>query len=71
MWPELEAALRGEPAYVEEHFADYPDYCILNLCRLMMSFRTRDVVVSKWQAGDWATQSSPQWTELIERAKRS
>lgn len=51
-WRELESALFGELEYVEEHLHLYPDYCILNLCRLIYSFETRNVVVSKAQAAD-------------------
>lgn len=49
-WAELETSLYGELDYIEKHLRDYPDYCILNLCRLIYSFKTRDVVVSKAQA---------------------
>lgn len=70
-WPELESALRGELRYVEEHLNDYPDYCILNLFRLMVSFETRDVVVSKSAAADWAYQHFPRWRRHIELAKKS
>jgi len=44
-WPEIKTALYGELDYVKKHLWDYPDYCILNLCRLVYSFETRDVVV--------------------------
>jgi hypothetical protein len=70
-WPELESALRGELKYVEDHLDDYPDYCILNLFRLMYSFETRDAVVSKSAAAAWAYQHFPRWRRHIELAKRS
>ncbi len=70
-WPELEGALRGELEYVREHLDDYPDYCILNLCRLMYSFETEDVVVSKAAAAAWACEAFPQWRRPIELAKKS
>lgn len=70
-WPEIESALLGELAYVEEHLHDYPAYCILNLCRLMYSFVARDVVVSKWVAGSWARKEYPQWSRLIDLAKKA
>jgi hypothetical protein len=50
-WPELEAALWHEHDFIVKHLAEYPDYCILNLCRLIYSFQTRDVVVSKRFSG--------------------
>jgi hypothetical protein len=70
-WDELEAALRDELAYVERHLFKYPAYCALNLCRLMYSFQTRDVVVSKTAAGVWADSIYPQWSELITTAGKS
>ena len=69
-WPELEAALHGELRYVAEH-PEYPDYGILNLCRLMYSFETRDVVISKAMAAEWARRAMLQWRLLIELAKKS
>ena len=38
-WVELEADLEEQLQYVEAHLEVYPAYCILNLCRLMTSFR--------------------------------
>ena len=70
-WPELESALWGELDYVERHLADYPDYCVLNLCRLMYSFDTRDVVVSKRASAGWAYDAFPEWRPLIEAARKS
>jgi hypothetical protein len=70
-WSELEEALRGELEYVENHLVDYPSYCVLNLCRLIYSFQTRDVVISKTSAGLWVEDSFPQWLELIQIAGKS
>jgi hypothetical protein len=70
-WPEIESALYGELNFVEKHLHEHPDYCILNLCRLMYSFETKDVVVSKAQASDWACDALPEWKHLIELAGKS
>jgi hypothetical protein len=70
-WFELEDALRDELAYVENHLVGYPAYCVLNLCRLLYSFQTRDVVISKTSAGLWAEETYPQWSEIIQIAGRS
>jgi len=70
-WPELESALRGELDYVKAHLADYPAYCVLNLCRLIYSFQTHDVVVSKRASAAWAVARLPDWRSLIEAALRS
>lgn len=70
-WPELEAALYSELDYVARHLHDYPDYCILNLCRLVYSFETRDVVISKAAAAAWAYDALPAWRRPIDLARRS
>ena len=70
-WPELEQALRSELQYVTDHLQQYPDYCILQLCRLIYSHETRDVVVSKARAADWAHDALPDWRRHVELARRS
>jgi hypothetical protein len=70
-WPTLAQALDGELNYVAQHLTDYPDYCVLNLCRVMYSFAARDVVVSKRTAARWALTTIPQWRALIEAAVSS
>ena len=69
-WPEIEQALEGEFRYVEEHLDQYPDYSILQLCRLIYSYETREVVVSKAQAADWAVDALPDWKRHVELAKK-
>ena len=68
-WSEIESALCSELDYVEKHLQVYPDYCILNLCRLIYSFETRDVVVSKAAASDWAHQALSEWRRHIDLAR--
>ena len=70
-WDELAIALKGESDYVEKHLDDYPDYCVLNLCRLMYSFSTRDVVTSKRASAKWAIGVFPEYKRLIEAAVKS
>jgi hypothetical protein len=69
-WPELTTALEGELDYVKAHLDLYPAYCVLNLCRLIYSFETRDVVISKHASASWATEAFPQWSPLIKAAGR-
>jgi hypothetical protein len=69
-WPELESALQGELDYVAKHLTDYPAYCVLNLCRLIYSFDTRDVVVSKRWSARWARDAFPEWRPDIEAATK-
>jgi hypothetical protein len=70
-WKEIEQALEGEFKYVEDHLDEYPHYCILQLCRLIYSYETRDVVVSKAQASDWARTALPKWRQHVELARKS
>lgn len=70
-WAEIERALENEIRYVEEHLEQYPDYCILNLCRLLYSYQTREVVISKDQASRWALDALPEWSDLVELARKS
>ena len=70
-WPEIEEALDWELRYVADHLGQYPDYCILQLCRLIYSHETKDVVVSKAQASDWARDALPPWRRHIELATKS
>jgi hypothetical protein len=68
-WADLEAALFSEIQFVRQHLADAPAYCVLNACRLLYSFTTREVVVSKRAAADWVLQEVPELQrEMIEAA---
>jgi hypothetical protein len=67
-WGELAQALQGEWDYVEQHLDEYPAYCVLNLCRLIYSFETQDVVVSKRASAAWGMEAFPTWQSLIEAA---
>jgi hypothetical protein len=68
---EIEEALAGELQYVEDHLDDYPDYCILQLCLLIYTHETGDVVISKAQASEWARDALPAWGRHIELAWKS
>lgn len=68
---EIEGALRGELDYVVAHLVQYPAYCVLNLCRLMYSHETGDVVTSKAASAAWASVRLPTWRPLIDAARRS
>jgi len=70
-WRQVEKALDGELRYVKQHLLDYPDYCILNLCRLVYSYETEDVAVSKAAASVWARDALPGWRRHIRAARRS
>ncbi|MCX6096806.1 MAG: DUF4111 domain-containing protein [Candidatus Bipolaricaulota bacterium] len=44
---------------------------MLNLCRLLYSFETRDVVTSKAAASAWARAKFPEWERPIALALKS
>jgi len=67
-WPEIEDPLFGEIGYIEKNLQKYPAYCVLNLCRLIYTFETGDVVISKEQASDWALKNLQGWEKYIELA---
>lgn len=69
-WQELNRALQKELRYVEEHLVEYPGYSVLQLCRLIYSYQTRDVVVSKAQAAEWARTALPEWKRYVELATK-
>jgi hypothetical protein len=69
-WAELDEALQGELDFVEQHLEQYPAYGVLNLCRLIYSYETRDVVTSKRASSIWAEGRFPQWVPLIVAARK-
>ena len=70
-WAELEAGLRAEMRFVETH-PTAPAFGILNGARILYSFERRDVVVSKYEAGQWALASLPaEWHAAMHAALRS
>jgi hypothetical protein len=68
-WEQIREALLWEWRYAEDRILEYPAFSVLNLCRIVYSFETRDVVVSKAFASEWAMEELPQWTDLIEIAR--
>ncbi len=69
-WAELDAGLRSEMHFVEAH-PDAKAFGVLNGARILCSYETRDVVLSKYQAGQWALESlPPEWHDGIRAALR-
>lgn len=69
---EIERALRGEFSFAKGQMHRYPYWAVLQMCRLVYSYETRDVVVSKLGAADWALeQLPPAWHPLIRAAVRT
>ena len=58
-WDEIDDALQGELDYVREHLGDAPAFSVLNLCRVLYSYETQDVVTSKYRSAVWAFAALP------------
>lgn len=69
-WSECAEGLASELQFVQSH-PQYPQFGILNLSRLLLSWQRRDVVVSKYGAAQWALQNlDAKWHPAIEAAVR-
>ena len=69
-WPEIEAGLQAEMDFVVSH-PDATAFGILNAARILYSCTTRDAVLSKYQAAEWALVTlPPEWHRAIGAAQR-
>ncbi len=69
-WDEILTALKHELKFIEQNLR-YPDYCVLNMCRIMYSVQERNVAVSKFSSGAWTCERFPEWKPLIDAAVAS
>jgi hypothetical protein len=76
-WAELEEALRSEFLFMERivqegrRDAGHAAFVVWNGCRILYSMETRDVVVSKRAAAQWALDHVPNsWHAAIRAADR-
>lgn len=69
-WDEITNALEHELTFIQQNL-QYPDYCVLNMCRIIYSVQERNVVVSKFSSGKWASDLFPEWKPLIDAAVAS
>jgi hypothetical protein len=68
-WSELAQALDAELEFVQRELAVNPAFCVLNLCRIVYSWTTRKVVLSKREAAEWFFETgSQEWHSLIRAA---
>lgn len=67
-WPEIVRALDEERRFIEAHLHHYPFYCVLNLCRLVYTWETKDVAVSKVAAAEWSLETLPPWWHALIRS---
>jgi hypothetical protein len=77
-WPEIEADLDRELEHIERHVHECDTdpyeatYAILNGSRILHSLETRDVALSKREAGAWALEHLPgRWHDAIRAALRA
>jgi hypothetical protein len=65
-WGEYVPALKEELERIRE-----PQYGVLNLARLMYSWTERDVVISKYESGQWALKNiDSKWHPVLRAALR-
>jgi hypothetical protein len=70
-WPELDAGLRSELAFIESH-PSAAAFGILNGARILTSYERRDVVLSKYEAAQWALGALPsEWHDAVGAALRT
>ena len=76
-WPELEEAMLSEMLHIERlvaegrHDADHAAYAVWNGCRIAYSMSTKDVAISKREAGRWALiHLDSRWHPAIRSAER-
>lgn len=69
-WDDLMVALKASLKHTLKYLDMYPDYCILNFCRILYSYMMKDVVVSKRAAAEWVIESFPDYRQLVEAALR-
>jgi Domain of unknown function (DUF4111) len=77
-WHEIEAELDRELEHLEAHVAAgdtdpyEATYAVLNGSRILRALATRDVVIAKGEAGNWALEHLPdRWHPLLRAALRS
>ncbi len=71
-WLEMRAALYRQLVYARKIIDSDPWWSVLNLCRLMYSFKTGHVAVSKLGTASWALKSLPsRWKPLVGSAVKT
>jgi len=71
-WPEIERALDLEGLFARRVLRKHAPYAVLNLCRLIYSYETKKVVLSKLEAARWALKTLPNaWQSLIRSALKA
>ncbi len=69
-WEDCRPALASELQFIKDH-PEYPQFGMLNLARLLYSWRTKDVVTSKYESAQWALEKlDTKWHPAITAALR-
>jgi hypothetical protein len=69
-WDEIVGGLDCEMTFIVQN-PQHPQFGMLNLARLLYTWTTRDVVLSKCQAAEWALANlAPEWHPAVEAAVR-
>ncbi len=69
-WDDISTALEQEVSFIEQNL-QYPDYCVLNMCRIIRTVDERNPAVSKFSSGIWASGRFPEWKPMIDAAAAS
>ncbi len=69
-WQDLMKGLKSVMDHTVKNMENHPAYCTLNFCRLLYSYATGDVVVSKRRAAEWTIEHFPEWDTLVGSALR-
>jgi Domain of unknown function (DUF4111) len=71
-WPEIRRALYRQLIYARKIIDSDPWWSVLNLCRLMYSFKMGGVAISKLGAASWALKKLPlRWKPVIRSATKA
>jgi len=71
-WPEIRSELYRQLVYARKISDSDPGWSVLNLCRLVYSFKNGSIVVSKLGAARWALKRlQSRWKPVIKSAIRT
>jgi hypothetical protein len=71
-WPEIRPALYRQLVYARRIIDSDPWWSVLNLCRLVYTFKTGRVALSKLGAASWALKRLPsRWNPLVRSAVKT
>ncbi len=72
-WEEIDKGLQYSIDWIikeEDIFNKYPCYGIINLFRIIYSYKYKDPVLSKAQAVEWGIKNFPEWEKHLELSRK-